>query len=223
MSIITAKGRAAREKAQQQEQRQKIDWKKVHIRLKDGESVRVRILSPEDYVEYYAHGAFNKNIYSQPCIEPAGQRCALCEAAKYSDEWSVLRRKPRYLFAFADIDAGEIRVFDASKSQATALIGVIEEYADSLDQMIFTLKRTGSGQGTTYTLLPKPVGATDKEKFAKFDGKVVDVSFFETVLRPRTRDQQIEELERAGFPVQEVFAGEVVTPVEEDDEDEFGF
>lgn len=203
MSVVTARGKAAKESANKK-QNQDIDFKKVFIRLKDGDSVRVRILSEEDYVEYLAHGDYNLGIYTQPCIATDGQKCAHCEAANSGVEgFEKNYAKKRYLFAVADLDEKIVRVFDATKGQTKGLIDSIESYADSIGEVAFTLKRTGTKTETSYTLAPilklKPV---DKEKFDSFNEQIIEDEFFETVLQARTREQQIEELQRAGFPVE---------------------
>lgn len=222
MSVITKKGSEAAKSANAKA----IDFKKVYLRLKDGESVKVRLLSAEDYVEYLAHGSFNKGIFTQPCIEPTGERCALCEAAKYDKDWKVLSRKKRYLFAMYDLEERMIRLFDASKAQATALISTIEEYRDSLDEIAFTFKRTGEKTSTTYTLSPilKLTGSA-KEAFDAAEGETVDINFYEQALNPRTLEQQVEELRKAGFPADEVFGAvgddDEVTPIEDDPASQF--
>ncbi|MTV50026.1 hypothetical protein GJ688_13700 [Heliobacillus mobilis] len=219
MGVITAKGKDAKESVNKKNSN--IDFKKVYIRLKDGESVRVRLLTPEDYVEYRAHGSFQHEIYTQPCIQPAGQKCAHCEAASAGiEEYQGLRAKKRYLFAFADIDEGIVRVFDGSRGQTQGLINTIEQYAEDLHELAFVFKRTGTKTDTTYSLNPiiklKP---DDREKFSRFDGTTVEEDFYETVLQPRSRQQQIEELQKAGFLVERTFAGELVDeavkPIEE--------
>ncbi len=204
MTVITARGQAAKESAQKKAQN--IDFKKVYIRLKDGDSVRVRILSAFDYVEYKAHGDFNLGIYTQPCIEPSGKKCALCEAANAGlEQYKKLYARKRYLFAFADIDDGTIRVFDATKGQAANLIDTIESYAEDLEEVAFTFKRTGNKTETVYSLNPiLKLKGDDKEKFNFFNGVMVEDEFFDTVLSPRTREQQLEELAKAGFPVSQL-------------------
>lgn len=204
MSVITARGQAAKESANKKSQ--SIDYKKIYIRLKDGDSVRVRLLSNIDYVEYMAHGDFNLGIYTQPCLKPAGKPCALCEAANSGlEKFEKLYARKRYLFALADIDDGSVRMFDATKGQATGLIDTIESYSEDLQDVAFTFKRTGTKTETLYSLNPilkmKPA---DKEKFDKFNGQEVDDSLFEAVLSPRTYEQQIEELQKAGFQVDQL-------------------
>ncbi|MBC9786507.1 hypothetical protein H1S01_18800 [Heliobacterium chlorum] len=205
MSIVTARGKAAKESMAKKSFT--IDFKKVYMRLKDGESVRVRLLSTEDYVEYRSHGSFAHGIYTQPCIKPTGQACAHCEAASSGEEgFDVLRARNRYMFAFADVDEGILRVFDASKGQALGLIDTIEQYAGDIHDVAFMFKRTGSRKDTVYSLNPiLKLNAKDREKFDQLADTVVEDSFFEQVLQPRNREQQIKELQTAGFPVTKVF------------------
>lgn len=228
MSVITNRGKQAKESAN----KQRLDFKKLYVRLKDGESVRVRVPSVEEYVEYQSHGAFDLGIYTQPCILPTGSRCAYDEVADYIREMNIdkedkdhpyyayrgLYAKPRYLFALYDIDEQMIRLFDASKDQAKKLIDDIEEYGDSLDELAFTFKRTGTKSSTTYGLSPiLKLKEADREKFDGFDG-IVPESLYDQALMPRTFEAQIEELKKAGFPVAELFAdviaaGDESTPI----------
>ncbi|MCW2279280.1 hypothetical protein [Heliophilum fasciatum] len=210
MSIITAKGKDA--KASLNKKVEKIDFKKLYIRLKDGESCRVRLLSAEDYCEYLAHASYANGIYTQPCIKPIGEKCALCEASDLKAKgFDGLYAKKRYLFAFADIDMGEIRLFDATKGQAQQLIAGIEQYSEDLETVAFVFKRTGNKVETNYSLSPiLRLKAEDKEKFGKFDGVTVEPEFFESGLQPRTRIQQIALLMQAGFPVAQTYAADEV-------------
>lgn len=225
MSIILGRGEDAKKAIEGG-----IDLKKAFIRLKAGESIKVRILTPYDYVAYKAHGHYANGIYTQPCIKPAGERCLLCEAANYDGDlvekddkgnsvWKPLYAKKRVLFAFVDLEENELRVFDATRSQADGLISTIEEYKDDLDSIAFTLKRTGDRQDTTYTLNPiMPKKMKDiQEVFDKWDGKTVSDELFLEALQARTTEEQAKELQKAGFPVKEVFGIDV--KVEEEGED----
>jgi hypothetical protein len=207
-NVFTSRGRKAKESAQKKNVQ--IDFKKVFLRLKDGDSVRVRILSAEDYIEYIAHGSYPNGIYTQPCIEVAGERCLYEEVVKLAKEdeslsqWSDLYAKKRYLFAFYDIDEKMVRVFDASKGQGTPLMDTIEEYEEDLNEIAFTFKRSGNKTDTTYTLSPiMPKQMTKiQDLFDEADGFEVEDELFNTVLNPRTTEQQYEELKKAGFPVE---------------------
>lgn len=230
MSIIMGRGDDAK-KAIEGGGGNRLDLKKAFIRLKAGESTRVRILSKIDYVAYKAHGHYTNGIYTQPCIKVAGERCLLCEAANYDgelvdgvtikkvktqrgdmvSEWASMYAKKRVLFAFVDLDEDMIRVFDATKNQADGLIATIDEYADDLDDLAFTFKRTGERNETVYSLnpiMPKRMEEV-QETFDKYDDAKIEDAIFEEALQTRTTDEMAIDLKKAGFPVKEVFGIDV--------------
>lgn len=207
MSLFTKKGTEAKKSATEKN----VDLKKVYVRLKDGDGVRVRLLGITDNTvrEYKSHGDFNKGIYTSPCIEPAGVECPYCVASQSGVEgWDTFYARKRYLFVFFDIDTQALRVWDASKQQGEALLKLMEEYDESIEDMAFTFKRTGAGASdTSYNLIPiLKLKAEDKEKFEA--GADVDVpeDFLDSVLIPRTREQMIENLKKADFPVEDFFS-----------------
>lgn len=211
MSLVTGKGNEINFNS-------KVDLQKVFIRLKENESVRVRVLGLTDYVEYKAHSEFNLKVYTQPCVEPTGHTCPFCIASKSGVEgFDKLYGKKRYLFAFADIDTGELRVWDCSKAQAKDLLGQIKEYEDDIQDIAFNFKRTGNKTETSYKLNPiLKMKGDDVDKFHKFDDVAVELSFFESVLVPRTEQLMMDVLNDAGFPMGEFFpnytkTGEEVT------------
>lgn len=199
MSLVTGKGSEINFN--------NVDLKKVYIRLKENEAVRVRVLGLTDYVEYKAHGDFNLKVYTQPCIEPMGSTCSLCTASRSGiEEFSNLYAKKRYIFAFADIDSGELRVWDCSKSQAKDLLGQIAEYSDDINDIAFNFKRTGNKTETSYKLNPiLKLKGEDVDKFHKFDDETVEMSFYESVLVPRSEKMMLDILNEAGFPMSEYF------------------
>lgn len=223
MSLFTAKGKAAKESAKQK----KVDLKKAYIKLKDGESVRVRLLSTEDYVEYMGAGDFNIGLYTTADISGVtGRKDPYTIAANAGiEKFEKLYPKKRYLFAFADVDSGDIRVFDATKGQGEKIMDQIEEYAEAIEEgkHIFTFKRVGEKTETTYNLMPvmKKLTAADQEKLQVFDNVDVPEDFFESVLIPKTEDQKIELLKEAGFPVADFFTvKETAEATEEISQDE---
>ncbi len=221
MSLLTARGEEAKASATAK----KVDFDKAYIRLKDGDSVRVRLLGVSNLTvgEYKSHGDFKKGIYSTPCIEPMGVECPYCVASNSGVEgWDKFYARKRYLIAFYDIDAGEIRVWDASKQQGEGMLNLMEEYDDSKDEMAFTFKRTGSGASdTAYHLLPiLKLDAKGKGLFAEGAEVEVPQDLFDTILIPRTREQMIQNLEKAGFPVSDFFTDVVADSTGEDNTDE---
>ena len=222
MGLITKKGQDVKEQVNKDD----IDLKKVFIRLKDGGSVKVRLLGVQDYVQYKAHAnGFNYGIYSQPCCEPLGKECPLCKAYSYDKEtYKDLRPSYRYLVAMADLEEGVLRVWDCSKTQLKNLIAQIDEYADEIEageEMMFTFKRTGTKTSTTYTLSPiinKKQKDSLREAYHKFDDVTAEDSFFEGCLVPRSESIIMTALQAAGVPVSDIFPDYVFENKTESDE-----
>lgn len=185
----------------------KVDLSQAMIRLKENESVKVRILAVGDYVEYSSHADFNNKIYTQPCLAPLGKACPLCIAGKSGiEQFKNLYAKKRYLFAMADLDSGVIKMFDASKSQAKDLIGQIAEYADSINEIAFNFKRTGNKTETSYKLNPiLKMKGDDVDKFHALDEVQVTMENYESVLVPRKEQLLMDVLNDAGFPMKQFF------------------
>lgn len=180
MSLITAKGSAAKENAT----KSNLDLSKIELRLKEGESHKVRLLSTEDYVEYQSAGDYNLGIFNQAI---SGENSPIVIANKKGGEkFKSLYTKPRYKFVFGSLETGELVSWDASKTQAKALISTIEEYAEDADVLAFNFKRTGNKTETVYSLNPiirmKP---EDKKLFDSFEGKTVEMDFFESIIQPK--------------------------------------
>ena len=209
MGLVTKRGQEVKEAVN----KDSIDLKKVFIRLKDGQSIKVRLLGVQDYVQYKAHAnGFNFGIYSQPCLAPTGVECPLCKAYEHDKEaYKDLRPSNKYLVAMADLEEGMIRVWDCSKNQLKNLIAQISEYEEDIaagEEMMFTFKRTGTKTSTTYTLSPiinKKQRAELEDNYHKFDDMVVEDSFFEGCLVPRSESIIMNALKQAGLPVETIF------------------
>jgi hypothetical protein len=204
MTLFTATGSDAKQSANQKN----VDLKTAYIRLKENESVRVRVLGLTDYVEYKAHGEFNLGIYNTPCLTPqTGEHDPFCIAAKSGIEgFDKLVAKKRYIFALYDLDMKQVRYWDASKNQATKMIGDIEEYAENISEIAFNFKRTGTKTDTVYSLNPiLKLDAKSQEVFTEAGEIKVELADFESVLIPKTVEQQIGLLKEAGFPVSDFF------------------
>jgi hypothetical protein len=218
MSIFTGKGKAIKKQMEENKRKndgEKLDYKKIKINKdlkKAGDSIRVRVLSPEDYTTYESHGSYEKGIFTTPCINPTGEgenRCLMCEASKH-DGFKELKQTTRFLFALYDIDMEMIRYIDVSYGQGGTLMDDIEEYEDSIEDVAFTLKRQGEGTKTAYKLAPiLKLKGDDKEKFDKADGLKVDDNFFEKALYIKSTNQMGIDLENAGFDVEGVLGYEI--------------
>ncbi|HBI7084863.1 TPA: hypothetical protein K8M77_000334 [Clostridium perfringens] len=216
-NMFTARGQEAKASAE----KGKVDLKKVYLRMKSGDSIKVRVMSPADYVEYLAHSSFTHKVYTQPCVGVIGQECALCKASKSGIEgFDALYAKKRYLFVFADMTSGELRVLDVSKNQAKKLISDIEEYKEDLNSLAFNLKKVGEGTNTGYALSPIiRMKDTDKAQFEACEGLEVTDEYLNTVLMPRTLELQVKTLKEAGFPTDEYFPHVDISDKEEGSED----
>lgn len=202
-SIFTARGQEAKESLD----KKKVDLKNAYLRMKSGESVKVRVLTNADYVEYIAHSSFTHKVYTQPCVGVIGKECALCEASKSGIEgFDALYPRKRYVFVFADMQSGELRALDVSKNQAKKLIADIEEYAEDLDAMAFNLKKVGEGTNTGYSLMPIiKMKGNDQEQFDGCADLEVTDEYLNAILSPRTLELQVKTLKEAGFPTDEYF------------------
>ena len=207
-SMFTARGQEAKASAE----KGKVDLKKAYYRMKSGDSIKVRVMTAFDYVEYLAHSSFTHKVYTQPCVSVIGKECPLCTASKSGVEgFDVLYPRKRYLFVFADMSTGELRALDVSKNQAKKLIADIEEYKDDLDSLAFNLKKTGEGTNTGYSLNPIiKMKGDDEEKFNACEGLEVTDDYLNTVLTPRTTELQVKTLQEAGFPTEEYFPNIVI-------------
>jgi len=200
MSMITSRGQAAADSIT----KEKLSVKDEYITLKADEAVVVRILGAEDYVGYMSHSSYNLSIFTQPCPDPQAKTCEYCKAASAGIEaFQDLRLKPRYTFGFAELGERRIKLLDVSKNQAKKLLVAIEEYADVIDEMPFTLRRVGSGTDTAYSLSPiikaKP---NQMDAFHSFDGETIDLEFFSDRLEAKvsTPNFKIKLLSEASFP-----------------------
>lgn len=210
MSVITAKGSQAKENAQ----KSNVDLKEVYLRLKEGDSHKVRLLGVEDYVEYKSAGDFNLGIYNQPI---SGEDSPLIIANKQGGEaFSNLYAKPRYVFVFGSLETGKLVAWDASKTQAKALIGTIEEYAEDIQDLAFNFKRTGTKTDTVYSLNPIIRMKDDvKEMFESFDGQEVTMEFFENIIQPKDRDFLVKLLAEVDPDIIKLFPDVDLTPQED--------
>lgn len=211
--MITAKGADVKSHMKKGD----LTVKDEYITLKQDEGVKVRVLAADDYVEYMAHGAYNLDIFTQPCPNPKACDCVYCKASKMGVEgFEVLKAKPRYLFAFGNMENGRVMLLDVSKNQAKKLMASIDEYAEDINDIAFTLKRVGAGKDTSYALNPVlKMKGDDQANFDKFEGTTVDIPFFEDRLEVRipSEDFKVKMLVKNSFPVEahkDVFGAELV-------------
>jgi hypothetical protein len=238
MSYIAKKGREAAQSATQEKQ----DFSKALVSLKSGTSLKVRVPSNEDFVEWYCHSVFKK-FYSTPCTKPAGQPDLYdkavdilykeADAAKKAgnedraeelrNEAYQLKAKPKYLFGFYNLPDGQPIVIDVSKKQAQALIGTIDKMANRLDRKAFELSKTGTSTSTTVSLLPideEDLSDAEIKNFEATAGKAFPDELYEKVLFVKPESDQINDLKAFGFDVSKLGINsedDEVTPIEPED------
>jgi hypothetical protein len=175
--LIIGSGETARKAVDSQPKK-----KTNYIRLKDGQSVRGFLLTTE-IIAFFQHGDFANKIHSHVCTNPrheSGKQCLSCE-------YNVPRSKV-WLVPFYDIDAGEIRVFEAKKKYMNGIYSFIDQYEEESTTTPVVLTRSGSdAQSTTYTLMPLRVKPAEKDLFA-VPNVTIDDSFYGDVLQPLSEE-----------------------------------
>lgn len=201
------------EQAKEDMKKEQGKEKASYIRLKDGESLKVKLISDHDFARYRAHNSFPLEIFTQSCL--GEETCLFCEAAKkmqplvpYQQQdheyypFLSLRATYRVLFAFWDLEQEKIRFFDASDFQAKSLVSSIEEYTESLQDYAFTLKRIGQKQAS-YSITPIIKTTTIDQGHMLAAPEQIEQALFEGILAPKaTREQQQKELERIHYPLE---------------------
>ena len=123
--------------------------------IKDGSKKRIRFLcDAEEGMELTFHDSYSEGINAL-CLEEMGKDCPYCER----DE---LRTRKLYAWSVWDYDSKEVKVLLYAANNCTPIPNIIamyEAYGTLLDRD-FVISRTGSGQNTSYTVIPQ-----DKAKF----------------------------------------------------------
>lgn len=143
-----------------------------NLKLKDGQSAVVRVLSPADeIVSVYEHvKQFNGQWKTVTCI--GKNDCPLCQSGDYASFKS-------YLVVADRNDNDKVKIFKASKRVGMQLIGLVEEYGD-LTKRDFKITRQGNDVNTTYQFF-----ARDPQDF---DFESVQLPEVEKMVEPMTRD-----------------------------------
>jgi hypothetical protein len=214
MSYISKRGQAAAQAATAEKQ----DYSKALVTLKSGMSLKVRVLSVEDSVEYYAASVFKVfnttpvapgNLYQKAAdilFEDARNAKTEAEAEELKAKARQLKPKPRYLFGFINLETGEPIVIDLSKAQAQVIYQALNKFEKKIGKIAFELAKSGTGTSTVVSLTPvldmdEDLTDTERENFAKADGKEFPFELFENVLYMKTEAEQLDDLKAFGFDV----------------------
>lgn len=123
--------------------------------IKDGTKKRIRFLEDaEEGHELTFHDSYQEGVNAL-CLEELGKDCPYCER-------DDLRTRKLYAWSVWDYDEKEVKVLLYAANNCTpipSIIAMFEAYGTLLDRD-FVISRTGSGQNTSYTVIPQ-----DKAKF----------------------------------------------------------
>lgn len=215
MSYISKRGADAAKSATAEQQQ---DASKALVTLKSGTTLKVRVLSKDDSAEYYAASVFKVfnttpvapgNLYQKAAnilFEQAKKAATQAEADELKAKARALKPKPRYLFGFINLENGEPIVVDLSKAQAQVVYQALDKYEKKIGKVAFELSKSGTGTSTVVSFSPvldmdEDLTDTERENFAKAEGKKFPAELFEKVLYMKTEAEQIEDLKAFGFDV----------------------
>jgi len=142
------------------------------LKLKDGESTEIRIIVPlKDLVSVYEHTEkINGKWFNVRCL--GKENCPLCKAGKYASFKTYI---PVY-----DFKDEKVKIFKASKTVGTTIVGLAEEYGD-LTKRNFKILRQGEGKQTIYQFFPRDP--------SEFDISKLELPDIELLIKPKTPEE----------------------------------
>lgn len=141
--------------------------------IKAGEKKRVRFLDDlQEGTEIKFHDSFKLSV-NVPCQEQYGRPCSHCDNEN-------LRTRNQYFWSVYDYESKERKLLMAAVNNCSPIpsMSAIHEEYNTLKDRDYVIKRMGSGQDTSYALLPmaetefknrKVKPYTEKEIFALID------------------------------------------------------
>ncbi len=228
MSLFTKRGAEAVESAQTGKE-EKVS---AHVKFNSGTTLKLRIKSAGDVVEYYAHGLFNPSVKTfapqitpernakgyvtaNPSVWDRASDLLYKEASEEKDATKAddirksaydFKSKPRYLFAFVNLETGEDAFVDLTKKQADGVLVAVKKYAKKIDTVAFELSKAGASTNTVVSLTPildMDDDLTDAERanFAKVTEEPFDFGKFEDFVYLADEAEQTKNLVIAGFDI----------------------
>ncbi len=157
----------------------------VTLRLKDGESTVIRIITPlDEVISIYEHtekfGGRWKNVR---CL--GKDECPLCKAGKTASFKSY--------FVVYDHKDKKVKIFKASKRVGKTILGLFEEYGD-LTKRDFKILRQGEGTNTDYQFF-----ARDPEPFNADELNIPDI---EGIIEPLSAEEIVNLMQQKVSDVQ---------------------
>lgn len=145
------------------------------LKLKNGESTEVRILTPADQIiSVYEHTEkFGGRWYTLRCL--GKDNCPLCKAGKNASFRS-------YIVLFDRKDE-KVKIFKASSRAGKNLAAQAEEYGD-ITKRDFKILRQGDGFQTTYQFFPRDP--------SEFDASELELPNVEALIKPKSPEEIME-------------------------------
>lgn len=171
-----------------------------YVKLKSGESIRIRIAVPADeIIGVYEH---TEQIGGQwKTLTCLGKNiCPLCQAGK--------RAAFKAYIPVIDIGTDKVKIFKASKETIRTILGLVEEYGD-LTKHDFKVVRQGDGLDTTYQFFIQA-------KPADIDLSQYEIPNIEEKVAPMTREEILAILEGGASAAEAITKGE--KPVDDSDD-----
>lgn len=151
--------------------------------FREDTKVRVRFLTDlEDGMEIPFHDSFQEGV-NLPCQEVYGRECKYCEM-------EGLRTRNMYIWSVWDYEAKEVKLIVAAVNNCSpvpTLVALYETYGTLLDRD-FVITRKGSGQNTSYAIVPM-----DKMKFRNTKAKPFSEQAILKILDKAYPDDEAEE------------------------------
>lgn len=136
-----------------------------YLRLKDGESARVRFLvkKEEDAVFFRQHYINNKYRLCEDVTEDGSGECQYCD-----DD-----NRPAECYAFNVLDRkdGKVKVLQLAIGHATAILEFYDEY-ESISDRDYKISRHGNQSQTRYTFVPMKVAKWDAVEIQAYKDRI---------------------------------------------------
>jgi hypothetical protein len=97
-------------------------------------------------------------------------------------------KSKKWAVPFYNVDTKRLEIFQASSKSVKAFYSFLDEYEDDALTTPLTIKRSGSDQTTTYTVMPVRVKKDEQALFTRPEDLTVDQNFYAEVLAPPEED-----------------------------------
>ncbi|SNS21199.1 hypothetical protein SAMN05446037_100645 [Anaerovirgula multivorans] len=144
----------------------------AYLKLKDGESTEIRIITPLDEImSVYEHAEQIDGRWKNfTCL--GKDRCPACKMGKNASFKSFI--------VVYDRKDDKTKIFKASKTVGTALLALVEEYGD-ITKRDLKIKREGEKLNTKYHFFARDIKA--------FDSSTLELPDVDEIVAPKTPEE----------------------------------